>query len=162
MACVFTCLPCWMKNHNLTAQELRDALEPLVPIIISKQLVNNLVLELAEYQVEVETYARKPKIQDEIEHVHKFWQVKRPRLKSWREFAHQCMLLQPSTAAVERAFSLLKLILSKPNMMHDLIQITLMLQYNRRESKQELNEEEHNDDSSESTMRRLLLEDLTI
>ena len=73
-----------------------------------------------------------------------------------------CMLLQPSTASVKRAFSLLKLILSKPNMMHDLIQITLMLQYNRRESKQELNEEEHNDDSSESTMRRLLLEDLTI
>ena len=27
-----------------------------------------------------------------------------------------------------------------------------MLQYNRRESKQELNEAEHSDDSSESTM----------
>ena len=43
------------------------------------------------------------------------------------------MLLQPSSASVERSFSLLKNVFQKAKTKQDLIEITLMLQYNRRE-----------------------------
>jgi len=61
-----------------------------------------------------------------------FWSSHR-LLPAWSEFAHLVFLLQPTSACVERAFSMLKYIMG-PQQMHSLrdkIEATLMLRYNR-------------------------------
>lgn len=124
--------PEFMKNVDLTAQQVRDMVAPLCPKIIPVRLVDQMIRELADYQAAVGHYRIDGSIQERIERVADFWAIKRKNLKGWTAFAHMCMLLQPSSACVERAFSLLKYILSRSNTLHDLIEITLMLQYNRR------------------------------
>ena len=61
-----------------------------------------------------------------------FWRTHK-LFPAWREFAHLCFLLQPSSACVERAFSILKYIYGdqQTTALHDLVETTLMLRYNR-------------------------------
>ena len=57
----------------------------------------------------------------------------RKSLRAWREFAHLCYLLLPTSASVERAFSMLKYIYTDQQSvsMADLIKTILMLRYNK-------------------------------
>ena len=56
---------------------------------------------------------------------------KRNLLPAWRDFAHLCYLLQPTSARIEDAFSTLKIIIYMRSLsMAHLIRTTLMLRYN--------------------------------
>ena len=60
-----------------------------------------------------------------------FWS-ERNSFPAWREFAHLCYLLQPTSACVERAFSMLKYIYSERSVsLVDLIKTILMLRYDK-------------------------------
>ena len=67
-----------------------------------------------------------------LEKIIEFWS-ERNSLPVWREFAHLCYLLQPTSASVERVFSMLKYIYTDQQSlsMVDLIKTTLMLRYNK-------------------------------
>ena len=66
-----------------------------------------------------------------LENIIEFWS-ERNSLPDWREFAYLSYLLQPTSASVERAFSMLKYIYTDQQSlsMVDLIKTTLMLRYN--------------------------------
>ena len=72
------------------------------------------------------------KVKDVLEKIIEFWSEWNS-LPVWREFAHLCYLLQPTSASVERAFSMLKYIYTEQQSlsMVDLIKTTLMLRYNK-------------------------------
>ena len=61
-----------------------------------------------------------------------FWMDARKVPRAWRKIAHLCFLLQPSSAAVERAFSFLKYIYDEQSSTskQNLIETTLKLRYN--------------------------------
>jgi len=131
--------PEYMCKYSVTStQELRDAVQPLVAIkFITKELVNSMVQELAEYQLvcdEASTWTTLT-YQQRLEKIEDYWAVKRTKLAAWTEFARTCMLLQPSSACVERAFSILKYIFTdqQRTSLGDLIETTLMLRYNRKD-----------------------------
>ena len=67
-----------------------------------------------------------------LENIIEFWS-ERKSLPAWREFAHLSFLLQPTSASVERAFSILKYIYKEQQLssMVDLMKTTLMLRYNK-------------------------------
>ena len=68
-----------------------------------------------------------------LTHSHSLTHSDSRELSAWREFAHLCYLLQPTSASVERAFSMLKYIYTDQQSfsMVDLIKTTLMLRYNK-------------------------------
>lgn len=135
--------PEYMCKYNVTStQELRNAVQPLVTVkFIKIELVNAMVNELAEYQLvcdEASTWTSLT-YQQRLQKIEDYWAIKRVKLAAWTEFAHTCMLLQPSSACVERAFSILKYIFTdqQSSSLGDLIETTLMLRYNRKEVKKE-------------------------
>ena len=62
------------------------------------------------------------------------------RLEFWYEAAHQAMLHQPSSAPVERVFSILKSVVGdlQASMLEDYQAGAMMTNYNQRERRQEL------------------------
>ena len=134
--------PEYMYKYNVrSAQQLRDDVQPLVEKrFIKKDLVNGMVTELAEYQLvcdEASTWTTLT-YTERLQKIEDYWAVKRTKLAAWTEFAHTCMLLQPSSACVERAFSILKYIFTdqQSTSLGDLIETTLMLRYNRKETRE--------------------------
>ena len=94
-----------MQRLQLNAATVRLKAVPLVAChLISPAHLDNLIAELAQYQLvcacidwDDKSFAQKTALVEE------FW----ARLPAWTKFAHLCMLLQPSSACVERAFSML-------------------------------------------------------
>ena len=63
------------------------------------------------------------------------WWIKSPKeLKGWRLFARRAALLQPSSAAAERVFSMLENLMSdnQSNSLGDRVEGALMMRYNSR------------------------------
>ena len=125
-----------MANYPCSARDLRQAVAPLVPKLIEEGLVDRMVQQLAAYKMVADvakdwgnfTY------QERLKCIEKFWTVPRKNMEAWQEFAWTCMLLQPSSACVERAFSILKYILTDQQFhsLQDKIETSLMLRFNRR------------------------------
>ena len=93
-----------------------------------------MINKLAAYQIQSNGCLWSDmKDKEVLENVIEFWS-ERNSLPAWREFAHLCYLLQPTSASVERAFSMLKYIYTDQQSvsMVDLIKTTLMLRYNKK------------------------------
>jgi hypothetical protein len=95
---------------------------------------NKLITELADYKHSCSGLKRR--VHDAIihgENIETFWRNHEGSLPEWTKFAHRIFLLQPTSACVERAFSLLKYTYGDQQQaaLMDLIEIQLMLRYNR-------------------------------
>ena len=123
-----------MKNTPKNAAAVRDAVRPLQPKLVSNDLIDRMIEELADYQIAcIAINWERFDISEKIKAAEEFWSSHK-KLKAWTEFAHKCMLLQPSSACVERAFSILKYIFDdqSASSLHDYVETSLMLSYNRR------------------------------
>ena len=92
-----------------------------------------MINELAAYQIQSnECLWSDMKDKEVLENIIEFWS-ERKSLPAWRELAHLCYLLQPTSASVKCAFSMLKYIYTDQQSvsMVDLIKTTLMLRYNK-------------------------------
>ena len=92
-----------------------------------------MIDELGAYQIRSsECIWSDMKDSEILEKIIEFWS-ERNSLPAWREFAHLCYLLQPTSACVERAFSMLKYIYTEQQSVSlvDFIKTTLMLTYNK-------------------------------
>ena len=126
-----------MQKYPCDANALRAAVQPLVQAkFIDKKLVDGMVDELHAYQMacDVARDWHELSYQERLVNIEDFWAARRKNLDKWTQFAWTCMLLQPSSACVERAFSILKYILTDQQFqsLHDLVETTLMLRYNRK------------------------------
>jgi hypothetical protein len=117
----------------LTARELRDIVEPIKTKLISAALIDSMVAELSEYERACmnldwanDEYAVR------LEKIVLFWSTHK-LLPAWTEFAHLVFLLQPTSACVERAFSILKYVMGDQQVrsLQDKIEASLMLRFNR-------------------------------
>ena len=63
----------------------------------------------------------------------KWWKDHHQELPQWSLAAQKVFLVQPSSVAAERVFSLLKIAFAEQqSSLHDLVAATLMVQYNKR------------------------------
>ena len=131
-----------MAAYPCNARDLREAVRPLVPKLIDESLIDGMVAELGAYKMVADVALQWGNLsyQDRLKNIEDFWAQPRKNLKAWTEFAWTCMLLQPSSACVERAFSMLKYILTYLQFcaLQDKIETSLMLRFNRRNTKKEL------------------------
>ena len=125
-------------DHPVDAAFVRAKVAPLVGKLIPKELLDQMVKEISAYKSVAKTrnwegvpFAKTKNVADLQMNIIEFWSTHRG-FSAWRKFAHLCFLLQPSSAAVERAFSFLKYIYDKQSKTakQDLIETTLKLRYN--------------------------------
>ena len=92
-----------------SAERVREIIAPLSLKLLSSSLINKMINELEEYQIQSDACLWSD-IKDNmmLENIIEFWS-ERKSLPAWREFAHLCYLLQPTSASVEVAFSILNL-----------------------------------------------------
>ena len=125
--------PDFMRRKNLTAAEVRHAVQCMVGKLISAEDVNIMVNKLTAYKALAATRNWEYlSVEHTMTHVTAFWMDARKVPRALRKIAHLCFLLQPSSAAVERAFSFLKYIYDEQSSTNkqDLIGTTLKLRYN--------------------------------
>ena len=93
-----------------SAERVREIIAPLSLKLLSSSLINKMINELEEYQIQSDACLWSD-IKDNmmLENIIEFWS-ERKSLPAWREFAQLCYLLQPTSASVECAFSILKYI----------------------------------------------------
>ena len=119
---------------DCSAERIREIVAPLSPKLLSSSLINKMINELAAYQIQSnECLWSDMKDKEVLENIIEFWS-ERISLLAWREFAHLCYLLQPTSDSVEQSFSMLKYIYTDQQSisMVDLTQNTLMLRYNKK------------------------------
>jgi hypothetical protein len=125
--------PLNMKRKKITPNEIRTKVKPLIGNLLTKTLVDNMVGELSEYDKACDTLDwSNDTYQLRLVNVETFW-ASHKLLPAWTEFAHLVFLMQPSSACVERSFSMLKYIMTsqQANSLNDKIEASLMLRYNR-------------------------------
>ena len=118
---------------DCSAERIREIVAALSPKLLPSSLINKMINELAPYQIQSnECLWSHMKDKEVLENIIEFW-LERNSLPAWRDFAHLCYLLQPTSASVEHAFSMLKYIYTDQQSlsMVDLIKTTLMLCYNK-------------------------------
>jgi hypothetical protein len=129
--------PLRMKRKSLTSANVRHLVKPLLGKLVSSALVDRMVGELSEYDKACEDLDwSNDTYQTRLINIETFW-GKHRLLPAWTEFAHLVFLLQPSTACVERSFSMLKYIMGdqRSSSLQDKIEASLMLRYNRGTTK---------------------------
>jgi hypothetical protein len=122
-----------MQRKSITARELRTAVEPLLGRLLTTALLDKMVGELSEYDKACSVLRwTDDKYDVRLKKVEDFWS-RHKLLPAWTEFAHSVFLLQPTSACVERAFSVLKYIMGDQQVasLQDKIEASLMLRYNR-------------------------------
>lgn len=137
------CLPLWraasmadplnMQRQTLTASDLRVRIQPLIGNLVPRPLVDSMVAELSEYERACSNLDwSNEKYDRRLVKVEEFWSTHK-LLPAWTEFAHLVFLLQPTSACVERSFSILKYIMGdqQTRSLRDKIEASLMLRYNR-------------------------------
>ena len=130
------CNPEVMKNTPKNSAAVRELVQVLKPKLLSDDLLDRMIQELADYQIAcIAINWDGFDIASKIQAAEDFW-ASHPNLKAWTEFSHKCILLQPSSACVERAFSILKYIFDDQSTqsLQDYIGTSLMLRYNRSPS----------------------------
>lgn len=73
-------------------------------------------------------------ISEKLDAIENFWRGKRYQLPAWHNFARHVAILQPSSASVERVFSLLQSTFSdrQTRTLEDYVQTSIMLQFHDR------------------------------
>ena len=97
-----------------------------IPFLNSPNIVSSLKAELPDYLARAaDTRADIPPLE--------WWKRNAVALPNWSEAAKKILLLQPSSAAAERVFSLLNSSFSEQqdNSLQAYIECSLMLQYNK-------------------------------
>ena len=125
--------PLRMKRKSLTSANVWHLVKPLLGKLVSSALVDRMVGKLSEYDKACEDLDwSNDTYQTRLINIETFW-GKHRLLPAWTEFAHLVLLLQPSTACVERSFSMHKYIMGdqRSSSMQDKIEASLMLRYNR-------------------------------
>ena len=93
---------------------------------VTPDLIASLKSELSDYLAEAEDTS------DEFDPL-KWWQTHEEKLPTWAEVCKLILLLQPSSAAAERVFSILSTFSAlQESSLEDYIQVSVMLQYNHR------------------------------
>ena len=112
----------WMRPTAATVSALR-----ILPFLNSDRIIDGLIAELPDYVVDAQV------VTTEEEKV-KWWCQHVERLPCWSAAVKQVLLVQPSSAAAERAFSLLSAAFSdqQDRALADYLQASVMLQYNKR------------------------------
>jgi hypothetical protein len=128
--------PVVMKGAPLSLVAMRTLLEPFYPCLLSKSDISELIEEAPRYYIKCEALNWDPdmKYEDLLPMLQQFW-VTHKSLTAWRKFAHICFLLQPSSACVERVFSVLKYVYTtdqQSTMLIDMLETIVMLRHNRR------------------------------
>jgi len=136
--------PDFMKKVP-TAEIMRNELNPLVDKLIDGDEVDNLIKQMPDYQMSAMLFQPQAKWEPKVDCIVQYWQSYKAALNHWYEFARKCFLLQPSSASVERAFSMLKSIYGKQKSakLEETVEIELMLRYNNRVAKKKKSNEEH-------------------
>ena len=114
----------WMRPMAATVSALC-----IFPFLNSDRIIGGLIAELPDYVAA----ARDVVVTTEEEKV-KWWCQHVERLPRWSAAVKQVLLVQPSSAAAERAFSLLSAAFSdqQDSALADYLQASVMLQYNKR------------------------------
>ena len=91
------------------------------------ELISNLKRELPEYLAEAKGSSNQVNPLS-------WWKMHAEKLPTWSDVCKMVLLLQPSSAAAERFFSLLSstFSMSQESSLEDYIQVSVMLQYNHR------------------------------
>lgn len=122
----------------MTGVALRNLLAPACPKLVSPTLLDKMIAQLAQYMRAVQSVNWDD--QDDaalLEKIADFWAEPNALISAWREFAFLCYLIQPSSACVERSFSILKNIYGdlQTRSLNDLVKVTLQLRYNYRDDR---------------------------
>ena len=98
-----------------------------VPFLNTKQELNGLKAELP-------AYLAKAADTDQQFNILEWWKLNAPELPKLSAAARKVFLIQPSSAASERVFSLLKNCFGaqQDNVLKDYVEASLMLQFNKR------------------------------
>ena len=98
-----------------------------IPFLNSQEVLNDLKTELPAYLAAAED------VSPEIDTLH-WWKAHESTLPKWAEATRKVLLLQPSSAAAERVFSILSNSFSshQDSSLEDYIELSVMLQYNKR------------------------------
>lgn len=125
--------PWWVRRNPLTPVRVEELCRPLIGKLVSCALMNSMIDELSDYTTlcaNIDWTSLSPK--KCFEPLKEFWR-KNKSLAASREFFALCLPLQPSSACVERAFSLLKYIFDdlQGRNLRDKIELALKLRYNR-------------------------------
>ena len=117
--------PCKVNDIQPSAVDV-DFLSS-VPVFNKPSILTELKEELPAYLAKA---ADVFPTTDELE----WWKYKKAFLPAWSKAAQHVLLLQPSSAAAERVFSLLNASFgtSQENTLQDYLEASLMLQYNKR------------------------------
>ena len=117
--------PLRLKDIQPDAQALNSV--KAFPFLDSETIMDGLKQELPSYQAKVMDL-------DPAIDILQWWHQNERDLPCWAAAARKVFLVQPSSAASERVFSLLKSSFSsqQQNSLQDYIEVSLMLQYNSR------------------------------
>lgn len=115
---------CWLRPTQATVEALR-----IFPFLYSDGTFNSLVRELPQYM----TASQDLVIECEEKKV-KWWQLLEEQLPYWSSAVKKVLLLQPSSVAAERVFSILSASFNdrQDHVLSDYLQASVMLQYNKR------------------------------
>ena len=117
-----------MKRHQLTAEDINLLSEPLP--FITEEIISKLVAEKDEYQLAASSV--------DIEYdVWEFWRNSRTRPPPWYNVAKDIVLMQPSSAFMERVFSILRACMDErqESSYSDRIAASALLKHNRGRGK---------------------------
>ena len=114
----------WLRPTWASVEALRS-----FSLLDNEATIDGLVRELPQYIVATEDVA----IEYEGREV-EWWNVYEERLPNWSSAVKKVLLVQPSSAAAERVFSLLSVSFHEPqeNALSDYLQAIAMPQYNNR------------------------------
>ena len=116
------------KIHIMQTNALAiDEALSTVPFLNTKQELDGLKAELP-------AYLAKAADTDQQFNILEWWKLNAPELPKWSAAARKVFLIQPSSAASERVFSLLKNSFGaqQDNALKDYVEASLMLQFNKR------------------------------
>ena len=114
----------WMRPTPATVEALR-----ILPFLDSDATINGLIRELPQYVAAAQDVV----IEQEEKKV-EWWQAHADRLPNWSMAVKKILLVQPSSAATERVFSILAASFNdqQDRALADYLQASVMLQYNMR------------------------------
>ena len=116
----------YVKLHPLDISDI-ELLEDVSPFVNTDDVVHNLELEKNDYNIAASNNA------DAGHDLSAFWHDNRLKLPFWYNVAKDIALIQPSSAFMERVFSILRAYLDErqETCYSDRIRASALLKYNR-------------------------------
>jgi hypothetical protein len=131
-----------MKSQNPSVARVRELLGPMVESnFITDVQKNSMIADYVQQKLKFQSFDSEnwlnKKFDEQVTSLQRFWAEYSSG--SWAKFAFLCYLLQPSSASVERVFSVLKYIYTDvmENSLTETTQTKLMLRFNHGLSRQQ-------------------------